>query len=102
MSSVGAFVTRFEDQVAVRLGIQRAVATSSGTAALHVALLVAGIGQGDDVLIPALTFIAPANAIRYVGASPVFIDVEPTYWQIDPAGVQGTSRTSALGAMAAR
>ncbi len=87
VSSVGAFVDRFEREFAAHLGVAHAVATASGTAALHVALLVAGVRPEDEVLVPALTFIAPANAVRYVGAWPVFMDVEPRYWQMDPEKV---------------
>ena len=87
VSSVGSYVDRFERMVAERAGTKYAVATVNGTAALHIALLLAGVEANDEVLVSSLTFIAPANAIRYVGAWPVFIDAEPTYWQIDPAGV---------------
>jgi len=87
VSSVGPYVDRFERELADRVGTQYAVATTSGTAALHTALLVAGVEADDEVLISALTFIAPANAIRYIGAWPVFIDSEPTYWQMDPKQV---------------
>ncbi len=83
VSSVGAFVTRFEELVADYVGAQYGVATSTGTAALHIALLVAGVQPDDEVLVSALTFIAPANAIRYVGAWPVFVDAEPMHWQMD-------------------
>jgi perosamine synthetase len=83
VSSAGAFVERFERAVADAVGARYAVATVSGTAALHVALLVAGVQPGDEVLVSTLTFIAPANAIRYVGAWPVFIDAEPRHWQMD-------------------
>src|SRR6266576_4499496 len=83
VSSVGAFVDRFESEIASRVGSQFAVATVNGTAALHVALLIAGVQPEDEVIMPALSFIAPANAIRYAGAWPLFIDVEPDYWQID-------------------
>jgi perosamine synthetase len=85
VSSVGPFVTRLERMMAERSGRAHGVATVNGTAALHVALLVAGVAADEEVLMPALTFIAPANAVRYVGAWPVFIDVEPTHWQLDPA-----------------
>jgi perosamine synthetase len=68
-------------------GTKYAVATVNGTSALHIALLVAGVQPGDEVLLPTLTFIAPANATRYVGAFPVFIDAEPEFWQIDPQKV---------------
>ena len=88
VSSVGAFVTRFEQVVAARAGAAHGVAVSTGTAALHVALLIAGVEPGDEVVVPALTFIAPANAVRYAGATPVFVDVEPHYWQIDPASLE--------------
>jgi perosamine synthetase len=84
VSSVGSFVDRFEREVAARAGAGHAVATATGTAALHTSLLVAGVRPDDEVLISTLTFIAPANAIRYAGAWPVFIDAEPVYWQMDP------------------
>jgi perosamine synthetase len=84
VSSVGGYVDRFEGEVARRVGAQHAVAMTSGTASLHIALSLAGIEAGDEVLVPALTFIASANAIRYLGAWPVFVDSEPDFWQIDP------------------
>jgi perosamine synthetase len=87
VSSVGPFVDRFERMVADYVGTKYAVATVNGTAALHIALLVAGVQPDDEVLVSTLTFIAPANAIRYVGAWPVFIDAEPDYWQMDPQKV---------------
>jgi perosamine synthetase len=83
VSSAGPFVDRFERMVAEYIGVDHSVATSSGTAALHIALLVSGVRQDDEVLVPTLTFIAPANAVRYVGAWPVFMDVEPDHWQMD-------------------
>jgi perosamine synthetase len=87
VSSVGAYVDRFEQMVAQQAGTKRAVATVNGTSALHIALLVAGVQPEDEVLVSTLTFIAPVNAIRYAGAWPVFIDAEPSYWQMDPARV---------------
>lgn len=84
VSSVGPFVERFERELAVRVSTRYAVATTSGTAALHIALLVAGVQPNDEVLVSTLTFIAPVNAIRYVGAWPVLLDSEPDYWQMDP------------------
>lgn len=84
VSSVGPFVDRFERDVAAYLGARHAVATVNGTAALHTALLVAGVEPGDEVLVSTLTFIAPVNAVRYVGAHPVLIDAEPEHWQMDP------------------
>lgn len=83
VSSVGQFVDLFERSVADYVNTKFAIATVNGTAALHVALMVAGVLPDDEVLVSTLTFIAPANAIRYVGAWPVFIDSEPIYWQMD-------------------
>lgn len=83
VSSVGPFVNRFEKMMAEVVGTKHAVATVNGTAALHVALRVAGVRAEDEVLVSSLTFIAPANAVRYVGAWPVFIDAEPEHWQMD-------------------
>jgi perosamine synthetase len=84
---VGAYVERFERNMARHAGCRRAVATVNGTAALHVALRVAGVEADDEVLVSDLTFIAPVNAVRYLGAWPVFIDAEPQYWQMDPERV---------------
>ncbi len=80
---MGIFVDQFEGAVARYTHRKFAVACASGTAALHTALLVAGVGQGDEVIMPTLTFAAPAFAVRYTGAWPVFIDVEPRHWQLD-------------------
>ncbi|HPF98915.1 MAG TPA: LegC family aminotransferase [Kiritimatiellia bacterium] len=88
VSSVGAFVDRFERDLASFVGARHAVACTSGTAALHVSLLVAGVRPDDEVLVSDLTFIAPANAVRYCGAWPIFIDAEPDYWQMDVRKVE--------------
>jgi perosamine synthetase len=87
VSSVGAYVDQLEHTVAGYVGASKGVATSTGTAALHVALLAAGVKPDDEVLVSDLTFIAPANSIRYVNASPVLIDAEPVYWQMDAGRV---------------
>lgn len=76
VSSVGKFVDRFEDDLATFTGAKRAVAVVNGTAALHVSLLLAGVEAGDEVLLPALTFIATANAVAYCNATPHFVDSE--------------------------
>lgn len=76
VSSVGKFVDRFEDDLANYTGVKRAVAVVNGTAALHVALRLAGVESGDEVLLPALTFIATANAVAYCQATPHFVDSE--------------------------
>ncbi len=88
VSSVGAFVDKFESVVGEKTGRAHSVATMNGTAALHTALMVAGIGENDEVLMPALTFVASANAVRYTGAWPVFLDVDPETWQLDPKKVR--------------
>lgn len=87
VSSVGSYVDKFERMVAERAGTKFAVATVNGTAAIHIALLLADVQPDDEVLVSTLTFIAPANAIRYAGAWPIFIDAEPRFFEIDPAGV---------------
>ncbi len=87
VSSVGSYVTKFEEALAARAGTKHAIATVNGTAALHIALLCAGVEAGDEVLVSTMTFIAPANAIRYANAHPVFIDCEPDFWEMDPAAV---------------
>lgn len=83
ISSAGEVTTEFERRIADYVGVRYAVAVSSGTAALHTALMVAGVGPGDEVLVPSLTFVASVNAIAYCGASPVFMDVTPTTWTMD-------------------
>lgn len=87
ISSQGAFLDRFERQVAERLGVRAAVATSSGTTALHAALVGCGIGPGDEVIVPALTFVATANAVVYCGAEPVIADCESDTGCLSPASV---------------
>lgn len=89
VSSAGEYVNRFERMVADYTGARYTVAVVNGTAALHVALLTAGVKPDDEVLVSALSFIAPANAIRYAGAWPVFIDADPDYGQIRPDLVRG-------------
>lgn len=83
VSTAGTFTSRFERDIAAYVGARRAVATNSGTAALHVALLLAGVEPDDEVLVSDMTFIAPVNAVRYIGAWPVFVDAENDYWQLD-------------------
>jgi perosamine synthetase len=87
VSSVGPFVDRFESEIACHTGTRFGVATVNGTSALHIALLVAGVRPDEEVLVSTLTFIAPVNAIRYVGAWPVLVDAEAEYWQMDPQKV---------------
>lgn len=88
VSSSGPWVDRFEKEFAIRTGVKDAVSTSSGTAALHLALIVGGVKAGDLVLVPTLTFIAPINTVRYVGAEPVFFDCD-SYLNFDLDGLAG-------------
>ncbi len=83
VSSVGSYVDRFEADLATVVGCEMAVATANGTAALHVALLLAGVRPGDEVITPSLTFIASTNAVSYCGATPHFVDAEETSLGID-------------------
>lgn len=88
VSSVGAYVDRFERDLAAYTGVAHAVATSNGTSALHVCLLLAGVCPGDEVLLPALTFIATANAVSYAGAVPHFVDSETVSLGVDAAKLE--------------
>ncbi len=84
VSSAGPFVTEFEQRLAAIAESKFAVATVSGTSALHLSLIVAGVERNDEVLVSTLSFIAPANAISYIGAHPVFVDSDPRTWQMSP------------------
>ncbi|MBI3506476.1 MAG: aminotransferase class I/II-fold pyridoxal phosphate-dependent enzyme [Proteobacteria bacterium] len=87
VSSVGPFVPRFEATIAASTGAPAAVVTCSGTTALHLALVVAGVRRDDLVILPDLTFIASANAISHCGATPWLLDIDPRTWTLDPAAV---------------
>jgi UDP-N-acetyl-3-dehydro-alpha-D-glucosamine 3-aminotranferase len=95
---LGPNVAALEQEVASYLGVDHAVAVASGTDALHLALAAAGIGPGDEVITSPFTFIATAEAIRYVGATPVFVDIDPQSFNIDPALIEAaiTPKTKAL------
>jgi perosamine synthetase len=98
ISTIGPFVSEFEEKFAQYLGASKAVSTQSGTAALHISLYELGIGKGDEVIVPALTFIATVNPIMYVGAKPVFVDVDMNTWNIDPDEIEKniTEKTKAI------
>ena len=101
VSGRGSFVVEFERQFAAEIGGGHALATCNGTAALHLAVAALGIGPGDEVVVPTLTFIASVNAVAYAGATPVFADCLRDTWQIDPEDVKRrvTPRTKALVAV---
>lgn len=94
----GAKVAEFEASFAKWLGAKNAVAVNSGTSALHIGNLALGLGPGDEVIVPAFTFAASANSIALTGATPVFCDVDPTYFTLDPVQVEKliTPKTKAI------
>ena len=99
--TTGPVVPRFEEAVAAFAGARYGVAVSSGTAALHAAMFAAGIGPGDEVIVPPITFVATANAVVFQGATPVFADVEPETLLLNPAAAEAriTPRTKAIVAV---
>jgi dTDP-4-amino-4,6-dideoxygalactose transaminase len=84
IAPVGPDIDAFERELAERVGVDHAVALSSGTAALHLALMLVGVGAGDEVLVPSFTFVASAAAVTYLGATPVLVDCSSSNWNIDP------------------
>lgn len=98
ISSRGRFVSDFETKFSTKIGVEHSASVSNGTVALHLALMALGIGPGDEVIVPTLTYIASANAVAYTGATPVFVDSLPDTWQIDPSDVRRhiTPRTRAI------
>ena len=94
--TMGPKVAELEAELARACGTEHAVAVSSGTAALHLAVLALGIGPGDEVIVPAYTFPATANVVALVGARPVLVDVDPETFNLDPAKVELTPRTKAI------
>lgn len=98
VSTFGPFVPAFEEEFAKYIGMKKAVSTQSGTAALHMALHALGIGEGDEVIVPALTFVATVNPVIYVRAKPVFVDVDIDTWNIEPDEIEKniTKKTKAI------
>ncbi len=96
--SLGSMLTRFERDWAERAGVAHAVACSSGTAGLHACFHALGLGPGDEVVVPSFSFVASANAILFTGATPVFVEVDPQTFNMDPAAVEAaiTPRTKAI------
>ncbi len=88
ISSSGPYLQRFEDQFAKMCQTRSVLAVANGTVALHLALLGYDLVPGDEVILPSLTYVATANAVRYVGARPVFVDVEPESWCISPEAIE--------------
>ncbi len=98
ISSLGKFVAKFEEQFSTFCDSRYGISTSNGTAAIHLALETLGIGKGDQVIVPDLTFVATANAVYYTGAKPVFVDSETLTWNIDPQKIEEkiTPKTRAI------
>jgi perosamine synthetase len=98
ISAKGHYIQRFEGAFSEFCGVRHAVSCSTGTAALHLALLALGIGPGDEVILPTLTYIATANAVAYCGARPVFVDSDPRTWNMDTSSLAEvvTSRSKAV------
>lgn len=98
ISSKGIYVQKFENEFAKKLEVNFATSVSNGTVALHLALLALGIGEGDEVIVPTLTYIASVNAIKYTGATPVFVDSLKDTWQINHNEITEkiTSKTKAI------
>lgn len=98
ISSTGQYLQRFEGEFAEACGTAHALSVSNGTVALHLALLGMDVRPGDEVLVPSLTYVATANAVRYVGGEPVFVDVDPNTWCIDPDQLEAaiTRRTKGI------
>lgn len=96
--SIGPFIERFEKKFAQKVGVKHAIAVSSGTAGLHMALIAAGVKDGDEVITSPYSFVASANAILYVGAKPIFCDVDPKTYNMDPEDIEYriTPRTKAI------
>ena len=96
VAPLGMHVDAFEREFARHVDVPHAAALSSGTAAIHLALQLLGVGRGDTVICPTLTFCASANPIAYQGATPVFIDVDPATWTIDPELLDAELRQRAI------
>lgn len=96
--SFGSFIDRFESEFATLCGTRKAIVCANGTCALHLALCALKLGPGDEVIVPSFTYVATANAVRYCGAEPVFVDVDEKTWCIDPNGIESaiTSRTKGI------
>ena len=98
ISSKGRYIEKFENGFSRFCGAKHGIATSSGTAALHLAFAAIGVGPGDEVIVPSFTMVASANAVAYTGAKPIFVDSEVATWNLDAAKVEKliTSKTRAI------
>ena len=97
-SKWGSYLTAFEKEFAKYIGVKYAISTSSCTGAMHIALMALGIGKGDEVIVPDITWVSTANAVKLVGAIPVFADVNLSTWTIDGDSIESliTNKTKAI------
>lgn len=100
ISSQGKFIAEFEQEFAKFIGVRHAIATNNGTTALHLALVALGVGPGDEVIVPTMTYIATANAVRYCGATPVFVDSDPADLTLSLADVRRKFSPKTKGVLA--
>ena len=98
MMAQGSEVAAFEEEFSIYVGGRKCVAVNSGTSGLHMALVAAGIKAGDEVIVPSFTFAATANSVALTGATPVFVDIDPKTFNIDPAAIEAaiTPRTKGI------
>jgi perosamine synthetase len=101
ISSLGRFIPLFEEEMAKLAGTKHAIATNNGTTALHLALVALGVGPGDEVIVPTVTYIATANAVAYCGATPVLVDVEPGTVNMDASKLQAALTSKTKGVISA-
>lgn len=100
ISSTGPHLVRFEADFARAVGTRHALSVCNGTAALHLALLALGVRPGDEVIVPTFTYVATANAVRYCGATPIFVDCDPDTWNLAPAAVLAAITPRTVGVIA--
>src|SRR6056297_774901 len=98
ISSQGKYIPTFEENVQDYIGADHAIAVSNGTVAIHLAMLALDIGPGDEVITPNFTYVASSNSILYVGATPIFVDIDPLSWNLDPSLIEEkiSPRTQAI------
>lgn len=97
ISSTGPFLERFEEEFAEACGTEHAVTASNGTTALHLVVAALGVGPGDEVIVPSMTFVATANAVTYCGGTPVFVDVDPVTWCLNPQAIEAAITPATKG-----
>lgn len=93
VSTIGSYLDKFEPKFAEKLGSKGAVAMQSGTSCLHMSLYELGLGPDDEIIVPVTTFIASINPVVYVGAKPVFVDVDADTWNMDPKKIEAAIST---------